>query len=218
MIRVALANEPASFDSVVRQPGLRAIAQMVGERPLMPDGSAVRGRPYKVRAASRTELKGEHYPDIWTEALPDLMREYGQICAFCSLVIPWGTGAKSVDHFVAKSRNWERVYEWSNYRLACAQVNGEKGDLDGILDPFEIEDAWFALEFVAFQVVVGDNVVEPLWSAVDYTIKELKISNPEFCKAREQYFQDYRSGDISLNHLRANAPFVFREMQRQGLL
>lgn len=30
MIRVELAQEPAQFDTKVRQPGLRAIAEMVG--------------------------------------------------------------------------------------------------------------------------------------------------------------------------------------------
>jgi hypothetical protein len=33
VIRVSLAEEPASFDKAVRTPGLRAIAEMVGERP-----------------------------------------------------------------------------------------------------------------------------------------------------------------------------------------
>lgn len=41
MIRVEPANEPESFDEIVRKPGHRAIAELVGEEGL----PARRGRP-----------------------------------------------------------------------------------------------------------------------------------------------------------------------------
>ena len=39
-----------------------------------------------------------------------------------SLCVRISTDA-SVDHFVPKSRRWDLVYEWSNYRLACTTMN-----------------------------------------------------------------------------------------------
>ena len=49
---------------------------------------------------------------------------------------------------VAKSMRWDQVYEWANYRLACSLMNARKDAIASVLDPFEIEDGWFALELV----------------------------------------------------------------------
>ena len=49
---------------------------------------------------------------------------------------------------VARSMRWDQVYEWRNYRLACSLMNARKGAVASVLDPFEIEDGWFAIEFV----------------------------------------------------------------------
>lgn len=75
MIRVEQAPEPSSFDMKVRQPGLRAIAEMVGE-PNLPKRP---GPKRKVIAASREEidlapikLAKEKKPGKKKAALPDV--------------------------------------------------------------------------------------------------------------------------------------------------
>ena len=124
MIPVTPAPEPAAFDGKVRQPGLRAIAELAGEQPTPP---RIAGQPYAPIAASRDAIPAGKFPPYWREMLDDLMDSYHRICAYLCLYIPRGTGAPSVDHVVAKSKRWDRVYEWSNYRLASSLMNARKG-------------------------------------------------------------------------------------------
>ena len=74
------------------------------------------------------------FPPYWRAALDDLQAVYDRVCAY--LCVRISTDA-SVDHYVAKSRRWDLVYEWSNYRLACATMNSYKGEYGDVLDPFD---------------------------------------------------------------------------------
>src|SRR5687767_14386225 len=94
VIRVEPAPEPARFNATVRQPGLSAIAELVGEPPLV----RRRGRRRARVAERREDLKGEDFPPFWTEALNDLCEAYRRLCAYTSLYIERVTGARSVDH------------------------------------------------------------------------------------------------------------------------
>ena len=68
MIRVRPAEEPADFDAKVRQPGLRAVAELVGETP-----PRARGRRHAQVAESRDEIPAAAFPPYWREALGDLL-------------------------------------------------------------------------------------------------------------------------------------------------
>ena len=92
---------------------------------------------------------------------------------------------------VPKSKEWDQVYEWHNYRLACSLMNARKGDAASVLDPFEVEDGWFLLELVAFQVLPADDLDDPTAVAVEDTIKRLGLNDGECCDAREEYAEDY---------------------------
>ena len=162
MIRVRPAEEPADFDANVRQPGLRAVAELAGETP-----PRSRGRRHAQVAESRGGIPADAFPPYWREALDDLLVGYGRVCSYLCLYIPGGTGAPSVDHMVAKSMRWDQVYEWRNYRLACALMNARKGAIARVLDPFEIEDDWFALELVEFQVVPNPGLSSAVAAAVE---------------------------------------------------
>ena len=213
MIHVALADEPTAFDAKVRQPGLRAIAELVGEKP---PRSA--GRRHKKIAATRDEIPPDRFPAYWHEAIDDLLSGYQRICAYLCLYIPRGTGAPSVDHMLAKSRHWDRVYEWDNYRLASSRMNSRKGAVTNVLDPFEVENGWFALELVDFQVVPGDGLSAETLNAVQRTIDQLGLSDRECCDARAEFAEDYWEGHIDLDHLSRHASFVASELRRQGRL
>ena len=146
------------------------------------------------------------------------MESYHQICAYLCIRIHRLTGAPSVDHAIPKSMRWDQVYEWSNYRLACSRMNTRKGAAADVLDPFEIEEGWFALELVGFQVLPGDGLSDEVTGAVANTIERLRLNDFACCGVREEYAERYWNGGISFRHLMQHAPFVARELQRQHRL
>ena len=146
------------------------------------------------------------------------MERYDRICSYSSLYIHPVTGARSVDHMVAKSMQWNQVYEWTNYRLACSLMNARKDAIASVLDPFEIEDGWFALELVGFQVVSGEGLAGDDLAAVEDTIQRLRLNDLICCEARAEYAEDYWDEQICLRYLRRRAPFVARELERHGRL
>lgn len=151
-IHVEPAPEPESFDSNVRKPGLRAIAEMVGEQP---ERSA--GRRFEVRAGTREQIKAEHFPPYWRECTEDLLRSYKHICAYSCVYIERVTGPATVDRAIPKSVAWDHVYEWRNYRLATSLMNARKGEFADVLDPFAVEDGMFALDLVTYKAVYAQN-------------------------------------------------------------
>lgn len=212
MIRVELAAEPLDFDAKVRQPGLRAIAELAGE-PGLPKR---KGRPRQGVANSREQIPADKFPSYWTRALPELRTAYGHICSYVCVYIEPVTGAASVDHMLAKSLSWQETYEWRNYRLACSLMNSRKNDYRDVLDPFEIDDDWFHLELVGYQVIPRADLDPAIKSRVQATIKRLKLNDRDCLVLREDYATDYFQGDISLGYLRRRAPFLAREIERQG--
>jgi hypothetical protein len=211
MIRVTPAAEPASFHERVRAPGLRAVAEMVGERP--PRSAGPR---FKVRAPRREDINPDDFPPYWTEALDDLMVAYDRICAYSCFRIHPVTGSRSVDHMVAKSRRWDMVYEWTNYRLACSRLNARKKDFQDVLDPFEIIDGWFQLELVGFQVKPAKDLKDPIRAQVKQSIDRLGLN--EFRRWRARDAENYWRGEISQTVLVEESPFVAKELRRQGRL
>lgn len=199
MIRVTPAPEPAQFNEKVRQPGLALIARLAAE------------------AGSEEAIEPNQLTDYWREALDDLLVGYNHICAYLSVYISRATGEASVDHMVPKSKTLDLVYEWSNYRLACRLMNSRKGVAE-VLDPFEIGEGWFALELVAFQVMPGRGLSAGVRARVVDTIETLGLSDSDCRKLRAEYAHDYWEGKIKLSYLREHAPFVARELERQGRL
>ncbi|MBV6753971.1 hypothetical protein KV580_27015 [Pseudomonas chlororaphis] len=211
MIRVEPADEPQSFNEQVRTPGLRAIAELVGE----PDLPKRRGRPRKKVAETREGIPCGEFPPFWTEALPDLMEAYGRLCAYVCIYIERVTGGGSVDHMLPKSRAWQDVYEWQNYRLACTLMNARKNNYKDVLDPFEVEEGWFRLELTGYQVIPGIGLEPAIEARVLATITRLNLNDRDCLKVREDYATAFANGDISLDYLRRRAPFLAREIEGQ---
>jgi hypothetical protein len=187
VIHVEPQPEPPDFDARVRQPGLQALAE--GRDPL---------------------------PDYWRRCLDDLCRSYGRICAYLCVWIHAGTGARSVDHFVPKSRRPDLSYEWANYRLACLTMNSRKGEAEDVLDPFEVQDGWFVLEFTFLQVMPHPDLDTQTKVRVLTTIARLKLNDHECRGAREEYYELFRGGQLPLDLLERWSPLVARELRRQG--
>jgi hypothetical protein len=214
VIKVKLSNEPKSFDSTVRAPGLDAIREMVGEATLVKRP----GRKRKKLADRREDLPSDCFPAFWQEAIPDMLEAYSHTCAYLAIHIWPAVSTATVDHMAAKSTNWDQVYEWNNYRLACALMNARKNKFDDVIDPIDVKDGTFALEFVTFQVSAGSLATDAELPLIKSTIDRLNLNSPECCKAREAYYQAYMSGDITFKFLKAKAPFIALEMIRLTLV
>ena len=117
---------------------------------------------------------------------------------------------------IPKSIRWDRVYEWNNYRLACALMNTHKGYVDEVLDPFEVEDGWFALELYEFQVVPGRDLPGNVQTKVTDTIERLRLNDSLCREARQEFALHYWRKEIAWSYLERHAPFVARELARQG--
>lgn len=198
MIPVRPAEEPPTFDTEVRQPGRRAVEELV-ER-------------------FGDEIPASEFPPYWRRILPELLDSYNRICSYLCLRISGGTGAASVDHMVAKSVSRDLVYEWHNYRLACSLMNARKGTTSDVLDPFDVEDGWFALELVGFQVLPGGGLDADTKGAVEGTIERLRLNDVICCDVRAEYADYYWDRQIRFDHLTRHSPFVARELRRQGRL
>jgi len=203
MIRIIPAPEPDSFDVTVRKRGLRAIAEMVGEQP-----PRTAGRRHNKVADERHLIPPDSFPTYWTEALHDLKTAYKYICAYSCFRIHEITGAASVDHMIPKSKSWQLVYEWNNYRLACSRLNSRKADFPDVLDPFEVQDDWFHLELVGFQVLPNRELEdEMIHQNVQNTIDRLGLNDSELIKKRESDAALYWDGIINFGQLERESPF-----------
>ncbi|MBK1643066.1 hypothetical protein CKO25_00025 [Thiocapsa imhoffii] len=228
MIRVTPAPEPPDFDAKVRQPGLRAIAEMTGQVPAYPRRS---GKAFKQRTRQEVQSDGtsisvsidrpEDLPaseiePYWTNAIADLMQAYDEVCAYSCFRIHPVTGAASVDHMAPKSRAWDRVYEWDNYRLAAARLNARKNAFGDVLDPFEVQNGWFELELVGFQIIPAHGLTKDICKQVQNTIDRLRLN--DFRSSREEDAVIYWERHISFARLMRESPFVAMELRRQGRL
>ncbi len=123
-----------------------------------------------------------------------------------------------MDHLLPKSKHRQQAYEWSNYRLACVRMNSRKNDLEDVLDPFDVEDGWFALELTTLQVTPAEGLPEPLRQRVQNTIDRLDLNDKEFIEARAAHYEAFQSGDVQFRHVHKHCPFLAKELIRQGLV
>lgn len=119
MIKVQPKPEPEGFDRDVRKKGLKWLKD--------------KGISFDEAPPDPSKL-----PAYWRDYNRHLWEAYSGICAYLAIYIESPSGAASTDHFIAKSRKAEGIYEWSNYRLANLGPNRNKGAFDDILDPFEL--------------------------------------------------------------------------------
>jgi len=215
VIPVTLAKEPASFDAKVRQPGLAAIEELVGQKPRIN-----RRGPRRAKVATRkSDIPANKFPPIWREALDDMMSAYEQRCAYLAMFIE-RTGNPTVDHVFPKSCAWNRVYEWSNYRLCTSIVNSKKGERVDLLDPVDARLGWFELDLASLRVKRGSSAPKAKHRIIDATLPLLNLR--DCCLQRRRYVEEYRLGPgkkgIDLPYLEYRAPFIASELRRQGSL
>ena len=212
MIPVRIAPEPPAFDREVRQRGLAAIDELVGRIPRQ----TRRGRRRNPIAQHEQDIPTDRFPPFWRAALDAMLVAYERRCAFLALYLEHATGNPTVDHMIPKSRRWDHVYEWPNYRLCAATINARKSDLTGIVDPVECQPGWFAMELVGYQVIPGPTAPADLQAELRATMD--LVNAPDCLRAREEYVRSYLNRHIDMDYLKRRAPFVAHELRRHGML
>jgi hypothetical protein len=201
MIPVARQDEPPEFDDEVRAKG----QQFRRDHPCDPPVPTVywRGRDY------------------WTNvnAKKQLWQRYGGVCAYCCIYVDpnsayWGT----VDHFRPKRHYPDLAYEWDNFRLASTLPNSVKGDHEDVIDPFEVETGWFRLNAATLHVEPGPDLDAATLADVEASISRLRLNRVEHILGRRRLVADYLVGDLTLNALLRDAPFLAREIERWGIV
>lgn len=206
MIPVKPKPEPTTFNARVRQKG---------ERWLREQGIDLH-RPLPV---------GTSPEPYWRACIPDLHAAYWGICAYLCVYIELTVGGTSTDHFVAKSVDPKRIYEWSNYRLACTTMNSRKCDYDDVLDPFELKSDTFHLNLASGAIYPNPKLKKRDLARAVATIERLELDDAECRQLRKRRWADYvklaapkKQRVAAEKHLRKYSPFVWTEAKRQKLL
>lgn len=189
MIRVNIKPPPNNFEVLVAAPGRRFLNSV--PRP--------RGKQWVNR-------------EYWRNVLGYMMTEYDGICAYTSLWIK--PDQPTVDHYISRNNNPTLAYEWSNFRLARWRVNTRKNKNENVIDPFNLSDNWFILDFTTFEIHPNSELIEEDRLLVLDTIKKLDLNHLDYCDAREAWFDAFRD---DIEKLRSKSPFMAHEAVRQGI-
>jgi hypothetical protein len=204
VIPVQEKRAPKRFNEKVYRPG---------RKWLKDNGHPLRGPiPKNANGKNAFEL-----PTYWRACLDELYRRYDGVCAYTSIYIDRVTGARSSDHFIAKSTALEHAYRWRNLRLASGKINGRKGIFDDILDPFEIRQETFLLDLGTGEIFPNPGLLAADRAKAQTTIDRLLLDDPDCRQRRREFFDYYRTGEISDAHLRKMCPFVWYEVHRQRM-
>jgi hypothetical protein len=192
VIPIIIQPEPPSFNSKVRIKGINFLTKL-GRKPY------------------RKEWINHSY---WREALGDLRIAYNGICAYSGTWIPYSVGNHSVDHFLPKDKFPNDAYEWNNFRYVSARFNSRKGTRK-IVDPFSIQNGWFQLDLATFIVQPSPNITSAIQQEINRTIEVLNLNNdPLLLEERIAWYEQFRMGEVTLEHLHKKVPFLAREIER----
>jgi hypothetical protein len=195
MIAIQPSPEPDDFDNNVRKQG----AAFLQTTP----------RPVGKEWANK---------EYWRLAIPSLITAYNSICAYCAQWISHPTGSPTVDHYIARSIDPTKAYEWDNFRLACLALNSRKWAYQDVLDPFQIPAGWFTIDFATFMILPATGLSAEIKQSVSGTVTRLRLNIDEaFIDSRKQWFNDYIDGEYEFGFLARRAPFIAYEVERQGL-
>ncbi len=191
MIRVSPKQEYPGFDAEVRSPGAAYLATC----------------PTPTSEQFRKK-------NFWSKAAPELHAAYSGVCAYTAMYLP---DRGTVDHFLPKASHPHLAYEWSNFRLASGRVNGSKGNLTDILDPFHIQDDWFYMDIPACLLRPNPELQKDLRNQIANTINSLRLNQDDnYVQERCNILLEYARGDVSTNFLERRYPFLAKELDRQA--
>lgn len=226
MIPVLPRPEPElpeyDFHHDVYERGEDAIRQLAGLPALRTwKGPNIKARVSRIEDVTPAMLRDHPH---WRGAMSALHRAHDGYCAYLARYIEPVEGP-TTDHFVALRNATHPVlaYTWSNYRLAHGLVNSVKSVIPDVLDPFEIGEGWFAIDFGTFQTVVGPKAPAEQRQAIERTIEALRLHGRELATTRRRAAERYWSPPrgqrpLPLWCLEQDEPFLASELRRQGRL
>lgn len=196
MLPVTQFDEPNDFDALVRKPGTKFLNH--------------NNHPNTVEWSNNS---------YWTRILPHMRIIYSHICNYSATWIPAATGQDSIDHFLDKSTYTHLAYEWNNFRYASLKMNRIKRK-KYVIDPFIVGQNWFILNFKSFHIESNEDILSPAnLELVEQTIKHLNFNTDDsLVQERFEFYIDYINGDITIDYMLRNAPFIAGEIIRQNLL
>jgi uncharacterized protein (TIGR02646 family) len=156
----------------------------------------------------------------WREVHKDLYIGYGGICAYCASWTPRkqspGVDHTSIDHFIPKSVEPNLAYEWDNFRLCRSRLNQNKDDNTDVIDPLQVENGWFCLDFLTF--LIKPNVESPMGiqNLVQQTIDRLLLNHNDYVNERVGVVREYSTDIITLTQVSEKYPFIAAEIRRQN--
>ncbi|HEX4416808.1 MAG TPA: hypothetical protein VH165_02865 [Kofleriaceae bacterium] len=128
----------------------------------------------------------------------------------------------TVDHFVSCDEARHRTYDWDNYRFASAWLNSSKQTLRStdVLDPFEVDDAWFEILLPSLQMVATAAVPADKRELAERMLTRLHLGHGErVMRQRREWYRMFQEGELTLDGLAKKAPLIARavENQRRGV-
>ena len=126
-------------------------------------------------------------------------------------------GQGTVDHFLPKARHPQLAYEWDNYRLARARLNGSKGASEDVMDPFDVQEGWFVLDVPSCLIFPGDDLDGQRRAEVAVTIDVLELNGNDLARERAEWLVDLAKERHSIEDVRESYPFLAFEVERQGI-
>lgn len=186
MIKFTPRPEPPEFDQKARQAGNNWLAKNPNNK-----------RP----------------EDYWSPFKTNLADGFGNLCGYSVMYEPVGT----VDHYLSCKNYPNLAYEWSNYRFASGWINSSKRTLDDqVLDPFQVGDDWFEIILPSLQLVLTNKVPPEERQKAEFTLQRLRLRDDErVIRQRQQWYQLYRDGDITVEGLEKKAPLIARAIRKQ---
>jgi uncharacterized protein (TIGR02646 family) len=113
-----------------------------------------------------------------------LLTETHAKCAYCESKLTHVTYG-DIEHITPKSSARERTYEWENLTIACDICNTNKGDQEGVIDPYQVDPETVHFRFMGPMVTIrGDSEPGKL------TLTLLQLNRPPLMEIRKERIED----------------------------
>jgi hypothetical protein len=181
--------------------------------PPEPPGFDQKGRRCGNAWLAKNQDPRKRLRDYWSPFKSHLADGFSNLCGYSAMYEPVGT----VDHYLCCENHRHLAYEWSNYRYASGWINSSKSTLDEqVLDPFQVEDDWFEILLPSLQLVLTDAVPPHERDRAAFTLERLHLRDDErVIRQRQQWYQLYLDGELTLAGLDRKAPLIARAIRRQ---
>ena len=187
MIPVERKPEPLDFDERVRKPGRRWIEKHPTGKP----------------------------PSYWRRAMRHLREAFHDRCAYTAM---WLSAPGTADHFVSQDEDRSLIFEWTNLRYAAGWINSRKSALRAaeVLDPHEVGDGWFEIVLPSCELVMTERCPPEYRARAVTMLERLGLGRGEdVVDYRQEWYQMYEGGDITLDLLERKAPLIARAVRKR---